>query len=284
MKFASVFSSFTIAVAFLFTSAAANAQSRLGQAADSLEDSLKTLNKEFEQRGDRFRDSAGSLFRALDKVRSDADRLGKEASQNRPKWQLQPRYQELREHMGDLSKELGRVSLSGDERRAADAVRWNDSLVGSAWKRYDVGVGPSGQDRARRIAVDYLIARYRPSHSAINVESITRRGDDFLVVATLGNRSVHRLAIDPQRERVVSENVTYPNRPTAPPFTEGERARTYATRYLTSKYRVLPRDVDLRKTTDLGRFVRIEARVKGIGDRVLDVDPKTGTVVGDRRG
>lgn len=284
MKFASVFSSFAIALAILFTTTSANAQSRLGQAADSLEDSLKAMNKEFEQRGDRFRDSAGSLFRALDKVRSDADRLGKEASQNRPKWQLQPRYQDLREHMGDLSRELDRVSLSRDERRAAEAVRWNDSLVGSAWERYDVGVGPSAQDRARRIAVDYLIARYRPSHSAINIESITRKGDDFLVVANLGNRSIHRLAIDPQRERVVSENVTYPNRPPAPPFTEGERARTYATRYLMSKYRVSLRDIDLGRTTDLGKLMRINARVRGVGDRVLDVDAKTGTVVADRRG
>jgi hypothetical protein len=96
MKVVFVFSSFVVIAAFLLTTADAAAQSRLGQAADSLEDSLKALEKEFERRGDRFRDVAGSLFRSLDKTRTDSDRLAKEAGENKPKWQLQTPFADLR--------------------------------------------------------------------------------------------------------------------------------------------------------------------------------------------
>jgi hypothetical protein len=146
-----------------------------------------------------------------------------------------------------------------------------------------VGAGPSQQDRARRIGVDYLIGRYRPPQSALRVDSVTRTGDDFVVVATIVNRSAHRLIVDLRRERVVSENVTYPSRPEKP-FTDLERARTFVTRYLTDKYKVPARDLNIERSTDLGRLVRVSVAIKGIGVRAIDVDPRSGAVVADRRG
>lgn len=218
MKLASVFSPLAIACSLLLTASEASAQSRLGQAADSLEDSLKSLNKQFDRRGDRFQDSAGSLYRVLDKTRTDSDRLAKESSQNKPKWQLQPKYDDLRKHMNDLAEELDRYSLSREERRAADAVRWNYSLTVSAWDRYGVTM-------------------YR----------------------------------------------TYPTlRPE--PFTDTERARTYATRFLARKYGVSAKYVDLGGTADLGRIVRVRATVRGVGKRLVDVDSRSGAILADRRG
>lgn len=214
MRFSTVSVPLTIAAALLFSTSGAFAQSRLGSAADSLEDSLKALNKEFERRGDRFRDSAGSLFRTLDKSRSAADRLDEEASKNKPRWQLQSIYQDLRGHMNDLTKELSRFSLTRDERRAADAVRWNQSLTVAAWERY-------------------------------------------------GGSS-------------------YPVRQTAP-FDRFERARTYATRYLTSKYRVPARDLNIGRVTEAGRILRVRVGVKGVGVRLVDVDPRNGAILADRR-
>jgi hypothetical protein len=215
MKLASVSTGVAIAASILFTTTIASAQSRLGAAADSLEDSLKALAKQFERRGDRFQDEAGSLFRTIDEAREDSDRLGKEAGRNRPKWQVQPAYQELRSHMNDLGREIGRYPLTSDEKRAADAVWWNHSLTVAAWDRYGV--------------------------------------------------------------------VTQPVRPTAQ-FNAFERARTYVTRYLTSKYRVPARELNIGKTSDLGRIVRVRVSVRGIGTREVDVDPRSGAIVADRRG
>lgn len=204
-----------IGAVLLLTPAVASAQSRLSAAADSLEDSLKALRNQFERRGDRFEDAAGSLFRTIDRARDDSDRLAKEAGRNRPKWQLQSVYQDVRSRMTDLGREIGRFSLTRDEKRAADAVWWNSSLTTAAWDRYGAG--------------------------------------------------------------------SYPVRPPTE-FSAAERARTYATRYLTSKYRVAARDLNIGRTSDLGRVIRVRVSVRNIGVREVDVDPRNGAILADRRG
>jgi hypothetical protein len=69
------------------------------------------------------------------------------------------------------------------------------------------------EQRVRRIATDYLVAKHQPAKSDLRIDAVSHAGDDFLVFATISNATTYRLIVNLQTGRVLSDHIIYPVTP-----------------------------------------------------------------------
>lgn len=287
---------FLIALATGPDAAAAN---RLSNSADELDAALKSLDRELDKRpSSGKKGTMKTIFSEIERGRGYLGDIEKLANRNASKGDISSKVSSVRDALKKIGDRIDDHDLDGSERGAWSAVRSSAKRFDDAWGDYrpasggrpgpgyrpDYGNGQNAdRDRARQIAVRYMIGKYRVDPRLVSVQGVSPANRDWIVTVQIEGSLRYRLVVNTRIGQVVSETAEDASlRPGTPGYSIDKMAEIAAMRYLTNRYRVYSRDVNIQRVTNLRDHHEVIASVRGGRPRVLALNAITGEVFSDR--